>query len=260
MTAVPAEATAAAPPTLARGPHGLLWLTLRVHRTALLSWSALVAVFSGALLWAYGPGDDAARAEYLETGCGAGRPNLGCDMPGPAFERYDYVLGVSGALLAFLPLLAAAWAGGALIGRELEQGTARLAWVQSVPPTRWLAAKLAVPAALLAAGTTATVCWAYGRAARTTRTSSGTGTTPRRSSAPAPLPSRTPCPVSPSAPSRGRPSGGRSPRPGQPRQAPCSCASCWSGTGRTCGPRSSGTRRTGRCPARPSRCPAPRPW
>ncbi|MEU9730922.1 hypothetical protein [Streptomyces sp. NPDC048002] len=165
MTAVPAEATAAAPPTLARGPHGLLWLTLRVHRTALLSWSAPVAVFSGALLWAYGPGDDAARAEYLETGCGAGRPNLGCDMPGPAFERYDYVLGVSGALLAFLPLLAAAWAGGALIGRELEQGTARLAWVQSVTPTRWLAAKLAVPAALLAAGTTATVLlgvWARG--------------------------------------------------------------------------------------------------
>ena len=40
----------------------------------------------------------------------------------------------------------------ALIGRELESGTARLAWTQSVSPARWLAAKLAAPAALLVAG------------------------------------------------------------------------------------------------------------
>jgi hypothetical protein len=51
----------------------------------------------------------------------------------------------------------AAWAGGALVGRELESGTARLAWTQSVTPLRWLAAKLAVPALLLTAGATAAV-------------------------------------------------------------------------------------------------------
>ncbi|MER6674415.1 ABC transporter permease [Streptomyces sp. NPDC000983] len=151
MTAVSVRATPA--PARLRGPHGLVWLTLRVHRTALLFWSALVAVFAGALLWAYGPGHDAARTEYVESGCGSGRPNLGCDMGGPAFDRYDYAIGVSGALLAALPLLVAAWAGAALIGRELEHGTAQLAWAQSVSPARWLAAKLAVPAALLAAGT-----------------------------------------------------------------------------------------------------------
>ena len=58
----------------------------------------------------------------------------------------------------------AAWAGGALIGRELENGTAQLAWTQSVSPTRWLAAKLAVPALLLVAGGTVFVLvfrWAW---------------------------------------------------------------------------------------------------
>jgi hypothetical protein len=35
----------------------------------------------------------------------------------------------------------------------LETGTAQLAWTQSVSPTRWLTAKLAVPALLITAGT-----------------------------------------------------------------------------------------------------------
>ncbi|MEJ8670009.1 hypothetical protein WKI71_21035 [Streptomyces sp. MS1.AVA.1] len=64
---------------------------------------------------------------------------------------------------AILPV--AGWAGGSLIGRELESGTARLAWTQSVTPTRWLAAKLAVPAVLLTIGTGGLVLlnnWARG--------------------------------------------------------------------------------------------------
>ncbi|MEU7061081.1 hypothetical protein [Streptomyces sp. NPDC046197] len=46
----------------------------------------------------------------------------------------------------------AAWAG-ALFGRELESGTARLVWTQGVSPARWTATALGVPAALVAAGT-----------------------------------------------------------------------------------------------------------
>ncbi|MEJ8670007.1 hypothetical protein WKI71_21025 [Streptomyces sp. MS1.AVA.1] len=67
--------------------------------------------------------------------------------------RYDTVVGVGAGLLALTPILTAAWAGAALIGRELESGTAQLAWTQSVSPARWLAAKVAVPAALLVSGT-----------------------------------------------------------------------------------------------------------
>ncbi|MEV8092058.1 ABC transporter permease [Streptomyces nigra] len=152
MTAVTLETTAAA--DRRRGPRGLLWATLRVHRSALWFWVMLVAVGAGVLLWAYGPGADAAWAEYRSRGCLDGRPSLGCDMGGPAAERYQSATALAGGLIGLVPFLTAAWAGAALVGRELESGTARLAWTQSVSPARWLAAKLAVPAALLVAGMT----------------------------------------------------------------------------------------------------------
>ncbi|MER5830312.1 ABC transporter permease [Streptomyces sp. NPDC002130] len=133
--------------------RGLLLAMLRLHRTALLFWLGLVAVAAGALLWAMGPGADAAWAEYTDMGCDQPRPNLGCDSPGPANSRYQTAVAVGIGLVGLLPLLTGAWAGGALIGRELENGTARLAWTQSVSPARWLAAKLAVPALLLVTGT-----------------------------------------------------------------------------------------------------------
>ncbi|MFE8963362.1 ABC transporter permease [Streptomyces iakyrus] len=133
--------------------RGLLLAMLRLHRTALLFWLGLVAVAAGALLWAMGPGADTAWAEYTDMDCDQARPNLGCDSPGPATSRYQTAVAVAIGLVRLLPLLTGAWAGGALIGRELENGTARLAWTQSVSPARWLAAKLAVPALLLVTGT-----------------------------------------------------------------------------------------------------------
>ncbi|MFH0521683.1 ABC transporter permease [Streptomyces sp. M41] len=152
MTAVTLQRSAAVEPS--RGPGGLLWAMLRVHRSALWFWVMLVVVAAGALLWAYGPGSDAAWAEYRRN-CDTAQPELGCDISGPAYGRYNTAVAVGAGLLGLLPFLTAAWAGGALIGRELEQGTAQLAWTQSVSPARWLAAKLAVPAVLLAAGTLA---------------------------------------------------------------------------------------------------------
>ncbi|MFE5188867.1 ABC transporter permease [Streptomyces sp. NPDC056628] len=150
MTTVTPETTAAV--ARRRGPRGLLWATLRVHRSALWFWVMLVAVGAGVLLWAYGPGADAAWAEYRSRGCLDGGASLGCDMGGAAAGRYQSAEALAGGLIELVPFLTAAWAGGALIGRELESGTARLAWTQSVSPARWLAAKLAVPAALLVAG------------------------------------------------------------------------------------------------------------
>ncbi|MFE2812765.1 ABC transporter permease [Streptomyces nigra] len=151
MTTVTLKSSAPAV-TARRGPRGLLWAMLRLHRSALWFWVMLVAVAAGVLLWAYGPGADAAWAEYRSRGCLDGRPNLGCDMGGRAADRYRSAEALAGGLIQIVPFLTAAWAGAALIGRELENGTARLAWTQSVSPARWLAAKLAVPAALLAAG------------------------------------------------------------------------------------------------------------
>lgn len=152
MTAVTTIETSTAV-TPSRGPSGLLWAMLRLHRWALWFWVLLVAVGAGALLWAYGPGADAAWTEYHEMGCGSTTaPGLGCDYVGPAYTMYDTAVGIGAGILGLAPFLTAAWAGAALIGRELESGTAQLAWTQSVSPARWLAAKLTVPAALLTTG------------------------------------------------------------------------------------------------------------
>ncbi|MEU6228680.1 ABC transporter permease [Streptomyces sp. NPDC047042] len=134
-------------------PTGLTWTLLRVHRSALWFWLMYVAVAAGVLLWLYGPGANAAMDELVRSGCrDGGAPDLGCDMLGPAGSRWDYTVALAGGMIALAPILIAAWAGGSLIGRELEDGTARLAWTQSVSPARWLAAKLTVPAVLIIAG------------------------------------------------------------------------------------------------------------
>ncbi|WP_327748709.1 ABC transporter permease [Streptomyces europaeiscabiei] len=130
--------------------RGLIRATLRVHQSALWFWGLLVVLAAGGLLWAAGPGVDAAWAEYVKSGC---KEVDYCEV-GPAYSRFDLTVGLASTALAVAPILIGAWAGGALIARELESGTARLAWTQSVSPARWLAAKLAVPAALIASGTT----------------------------------------------------------------------------------------------------------
>ncbi|MGW3652823.1 ABC transporter permease [Streptomyces sp. NPDC000878] len=134
-------------------PHGLTWALLRVHRSALWFWLLYVAVATGVLLWTAGPGATAALDELSASGCrDGGMPSLGCDTLGPAGNRWDSGVVLGSLLIFFAPFLIAAWAGGSLIGREMEDGTAHLAWTQSVSPARWLAAKLAVPAVLITAG------------------------------------------------------------------------------------------------------------
>jgi hypothetical protein len=133
-------------------PHGLTWTLLRVHRSALWFWLLYVVVTAGVIVWAYGPGANAALEEIAKSGCRDGMPNLGCDSLGPHGARWDSAVALGSALIALAPFLIAAWAGASLIGRELEDGTAQLAWTQSVSPARWLAAKLTVPAVLIVAG------------------------------------------------------------------------------------------------------------
>jgi hypothetical protein len=65
-------------------------------------------------------------------------------------------------LMALAPALVGAFLGAPLVARELETGTYRLAWSQSVTRGRWLASKLAltVGAAALATGAASlTVTW-----------------------------------------------------------------------------------------------------
>jgi hypothetical protein len=65
----------------------------------------------------------------------------------------DRLLELVGTALVAVPGLIGAFWGAPLISRELEHGTHRLAWTQSVTRTRWLAVKLALVGAASVAAT-----------------------------------------------------------------------------------------------------------
>ncbi|MFF0170276.1 ABC transporter permease [Streptomyces prasinus] len=145
----------ASPPSLTTrttrgaGPTGLTWTVLRIHRSALWLWIGYVAVTAALLLWLWGPGT--AGLDIIRH-CAPAEVTA-CTAKGPTASTYHALLDVTESLISVVPLLVAAFAGGALIGRELDSGTIRLAWTQSVSPARWLTAKLALPATLLVLGT-----------------------------------------------------------------------------------------------------------
>ncbi|MEU6381019.1 ABC transporter permease [Streptomyces sp. NPDC046909] len=130
-------------------PRTTRWL-IRLHRPALLVWTLVLVALGGALLWLWGPLADASAAAFRQI---AACKTESCRYDQASILRYKDVYNyVTFGVLA-VPFLVAAWAGAALTGRELEQHTAQLAWTQGVSPTRWLATKLALPAALVTAGT-----------------------------------------------------------------------------------------------------------
>ncbi|MCI3272011.1 hypothetical protein [Streptomyces cylindrosporus] len=129
---------------------GLPRTVLRLHRTALIVWGTFVAAVIGWLVWLNTVTADRgeremAYCEHHET----------CNIL--TALNYSERTGYIGTLVCYSFLAVAAWAGAALIGRELESGTAKLAWTQGVTPVRWLTAKLALPALLLTLGGTALV-------------------------------------------------------------------------------------------------------
>jgi hypothetical protein len=112
----------------------MTWLAWRQFRTSTVVAGVLLAVMAVLLaLTTHG-------AHALS--CAAG----GCPAPDGKFWRlsHDHLLQILSTLLVGLPAIVAVFWGAPLIARELETGTYRLAWTQSVTRTRWLATKLAV--------------------------------------------------------------------------------------------------------------------
>ncbi|WP_046732848.1 hypothetical protein [Streptomyces humi] len=136
--------------------RGLPRTVLRLHRPALLTWALFVTGTCGWLVWLTEVGAKDPAMQGLPCMDACDRPYLLVDYP----TQMNWAV----ILINYAFVGVAAFAGGALIGRELESGTAQLAWTQGVTPVRWLAAKLALPAAALTVGATALVLvfrWAF---------------------------------------------------------------------------------------------------
>jgi hypothetical protein len=80
---------------------------------------------------------------YLKAlpSCTAGES---CDFVRARFLNHFIQFRLFGTLLIGLPALIGAFWGAPLVTRELEAGTQRLAWTQSVSRTRWIATRLLV--------------------------------------------------------------------------------------------------------------------
>ncbi|MFF6908438.1 ABC transporter permease [Streptomyces sp. NPDC012389] len=141
----PKPGTATVPEAPLRGSVRVL---LRMHRRSLWAAGALLVLGVGAmaalLVWVAAqrcPDEDVAA-------CGNGD----LYMITTAQSTAESLLSGGGTALLLLACLVGAFVTGPLIARELESGTFRMAWAQSVSPARWLAARLVVPAALSVAG------------------------------------------------------------------------------------------------------------
>jgi ABC-type transport system involved in multi-copper enzyme maturation permease subunit len=129
----------------------MIRLSLRQFRTQ--SWVALGLLAVVAILFA-STGSHIAHIydayAKAETACVA---STRCQQVNVVVGTFDRLLELIGTILVALPALIGAFWGAPLISRELESGTHRLAWTQSVTRTRWLAVKLGVVGAASVAAT-----------------------------------------------------------------------------------------------------------
>ncbi|WKX69785.1 hypothetical protein [Streptomyces sp. XD-27] len=156
---------------------GLTWVVWRQYRTLLLTGAALAAALAAYIVYqrfelvGFQRDHGIAGCDRLQPECHGREVLDGFDDEGPNAlgkvlmrleSDYREPLLDTGRLLLVLPLLIGTFLGAPLLARELETGTYRLAWAQSVSPRRWLAAKLALPAAftlLVSAALTALYGW-----------------------------------------------------------------------------------------------------
>lgn len=132
----------------------MLWLVWRQHRWQFLAVTVLVAAYCGYLLWLVRAAPEAARL------CGPLDPE--CTEINKLIPRWTNTIFIGN----LLPLAVGVFWGAPLLAREVEQGTIRLAFTQSVSRRRWLAVKLGVlagVAVLLGLAVGAAVSWSTAR-------------------------------------------------------------------------------------------------
>jgi len=144
----------------------MIWVTWRQHRTqavicaGLLGAITIVAVALGVWMRSTFSSDGLA-------GCLASSGGAGCPAAISSFTSEFNGGAMMPLILALfvIPGFLGAVVGAPLLGQELERGTWRLAWSQTVPRTRWLVSKLAlVTGGLVVFGVAVTLITTWSRA------------------------------------------------------------------------------------------------
>lgn len=129
----------------------MIWLTWRQFRGAAMMMSAALVLLSGVLALT-GPG---LADDYSDGLASCATRSDGCENFAQQFAHDHRVTYLAvAAVVLVLPALVGLFWGAPLITRELEAGTHRMVWSQSVTRTRWLAVKLGIVglAAVVTAG------------------------------------------------------------------------------------------------------------
>ncbi len=138
----------------------MIWLSWRQFRVQALVAAVFLAALAAVLLVT------GLRLAHFYDSSGIGACTAAgaadCDRLELDFLDHYHSLRVIGSLLIGAPAIIGAFWGAPLIARELEGGTHRLVWTQSIARARWLAVKLAVVGAasvVVAAAFSALFTW-----------------------------------------------------------------------------------------------------
>jgi hypothetical protein len=144
----------------------MIWLTWRQFRAQAITAAAALAAFaivlalteshlsslydSSGLLTCHGPACAGLASTFL-TNLSSGGGFLFI----PSTSGYEILYALSVVVILIAPAITGVFWGAPLIARELEAGTFRLTWNQSITRTRWLTVKLALVGAAAMAVTEA---------------------------------------------------------------------------------------------------------
>jgi len=142
----------------------MIWVSWRQHRGQAISCLALLAALAVYAIIEGTSMRSAFSSDGLAGSCLARTQGTGCENGIAAFmgEFGSEVNIAFWSVTLIVPGLIGVLVGGSLIARELEYGTWRLAWSQTVPRARWLATKLALVTGgliILGAAMTAVITW-----------------------------------------------------------------------------------------------------
>jgi hypothetical protein len=134
----------------------MIWLTWRQFRAQTIVAAAALAATAVAL----GACGLHLAHLYATSGAGACHGSAGCATADANFANLlnagfaNHLPLLFGTALVVIPVVIGIFWGAPLVSRELETGTYRMVWNQSVSPTRWLATKLGLVglASMAAAG------------------------------------------------------------------------------------------------------------